>query len=90
MDSCNPPSRFVNEINCDYLDCDNVVVEEVKAHPKYEIDNDVTYRIGDHVIHDTYGEGIVVGIDDRFITIAFAHPDGIKKLIKGHGSYRKV
>ncbi len=90
QDSCNPPSRFVDEISRDYLELDNEIVENKKENPKYTIDTAIDYKIGDRVIHDIHGEGIVVGIEERLITVAFAHPDGIKKLIKGHGSYRKV
>ena len=40
--------------------------------------------------HDKYGEGIIISMDSKILTVAFPHPHGIQKLIKGHISIRKV
>ena len=37
-----------------------------------------------------YGEGVIVGIKDKILTVAFKHPYGVKMLIKGHKKIRKV
>ena len=37
-------------------------------------------------MHDTFGVGVIVGIDKSIVTIAFSHPHGVKKLMKGHKS----
>lgn len=84
--NCNPPSRFIGEINDDYLDKD---VNEIKFDKEEMIDKDATYSVGDHVVHSIYGEGVVVAIGS-VLTIAFSHPYGIKKIMKGHKSIRKV
>lgn len=92
MDNQNPPSRFIDEIDSDYLEPD---FEEKKQSFQFTqkaevlIDKNADYRVGDHIIHDTFGEGIVVGIDKSILTIAFSHPHGIKKLLKGHKSIKK-
>jgi len=39
---------------------------------------------GDKIIHDTMGEGIVVGSDGKTVTIAFGVEHGIKKLMAAH------
>ncbi len=83
----NPPSRFISEISDEYLDKD--VKEEVKFNKEEMIDKTAEYSVGDHVIHDIYGEGVVVGIGS-VLSIAFSHPYGIKKIMKGHKSIRKV
>jgi len=89
MDSANPPSRFIKEINEDYLDIDKI--EDTIIISKDDmIDNSVEYNIGDKVIHTTFGQGVIVGIDKTVLSIAFQHPIGIKKLMKGHKSIRKV
>ena len=54
------------------------------------MDSSVEYNIGDHIVHDTFGTGVVVGVEKSILTIAFPHPTGIKKLLKGHKSIRKV
>ncbi|MFR2585808.1 MAG: ATP-dependent helicase [Bacilli bacterium] len=84
----NMPSRFIGEIDRKYLDTD---VPEEKPHISREemIDKDATYNVGDKVVHDKYGEGIIVGIGS-ILTIAFSHKYGIIKIMKGHKSIRKV
>ncbi len=85
--NCNPPSRFISEIGDEYLEKDK---KEKKQFNKEEmIDKTVEYNVGDHVIHDIYGEGVVVAIGS-VLSIAFSHPYGIVKIMKGHKSIRKV
>ena len=86
--SYNLPSRFLDEIGDEYLEKEE---NEEKVIKKEEmVDSSITYKLGDKVVHDTYKEGVVVGISDDLLTIAFAHGIGIKKMIKGHKSIRKV
>ena len=83
----NLPSRFIGEISDEYLDKDE---EEKPLFNKAEmIDESIDYNLGDKVVHDIYGEGIIVGIGS-ILTIAFSHKYGIKKIMKGHKSIRKV
>ena len=91
MDSMNPASRFLKEIDSELLFSD--VKEDVfvpKIIKKNMIDANADYNIGDKIIHDTFGHGIVVSVDKSVLTIAFPHPTGIKKLMKGHKSIKKV
>lgn len=91
MDSMNPASRFLKEIDSELLFSD--VKEDVfvpKIIKKNMIDTNADYNIGDKIIHDTFGHGIVVSVDKSVLTIAFPHPVGIKKLMKGHKSIKKV
>ena len=84
----NPPSRFISEIDPKYLDIDTP--EEISKFNKDDmIDKNATYSVGDKVIHDKYGEGIIVGIGN-ILTIAFSQKYGIIKIMKGHKSIRKV
>ena len=86
----NPVSRFINEIEEDYLENDNkVVTKEIKKFDN-KLDMDIIYNIGDKVMHDIFGLGVIITIDKSVLTIAFPHPNGIKKLMKGHKSIRKV
>ena len=92
MDNMNPESRFIKEINDEYLDSDvdKLSKKEVIIDMKDNIDDTIKYNLGDKVEHIVFGKGIIVGIDDTILTIAFPHPYGIKKIIKGHKSIRKV
>ncbi len=85
--SINPPSRFIEEINPKYLDSD--VTLEPKFNKEDMIDESITYKTGDKVIHEKYGEGIIISAGD-ILTIAFSQKYGIIKIMKGHKSIRKV
>lgn len=90
MDSYNSPSRFLDEIRQELLETNEIKREPIiKAVKTSEIDANVEYKFGEKIIHDTFGVGIIVGIDKSIISVAFPHPVGIKKLIKGHSTYRK-
>ena len=92
IDNCNPPSRFINEINEEYLENESIINNEVHNNIEFEnvVDQTVEYKIGDKIIHDEFGEGIIVGVEKYIISVAFSYPAGIKKLIKGHRSIKKV
>ena len=90
--SQNRPSRFINEIPDECLNKENVVLEisDKEFTMPIDLNTNVDYNVGDKVVHDTFGEGIIVSIDKSIVTIAFPHPHGIKKIMKGHKSIRKV
>ncbi len=91
MDSMNPVSRFLKEIDNELLISDEKEDTFVpKIIKKNMIDVNADYNIGDKVVHDTFGHGIVVSVDKSILTIAFPHPVGIKKLMKGHKSIKKI
>ena len=91
QDNYNPQSRFISEISDEYLDKE----ENTKKYlnPKIDIDvieiNDEDYNLGDKVIHKEFGEGVIITIDKSILTIAFPHPYGIKKIMKGRDLYGK-
>ena len=76
------------------LDQDGVPCLFDKVEEKFDkasmISDTIDYSVGDKVEHDTYGVGMIVSMDKSIVTIAFPHPIGIKKMIKGHKSIRKV
>ena len=91
IQSSKLPSRFIDEIDEDYIDHvdekekpfssglfdeDIVIKDRKKEKPK-----DTMYRAGDKVIHNMYGEGVVVSNDDGILQIAFSFPYAIKKIL---------
>ncbi len=86
--NANLPSRFIDEIDAKYLDSD-VKEEKPKFDKEAMIDDTITYKPGDKVIHDKYGEGIIIAAGN-ILTIAFSQKYGIIKIMKGHKSIRKV
>lgn len=91
MDSMNPVSRFINEIGSEYLDKGETEQNKnTKTFTKNTIDEKAEYQCGEKVLHNDFGEGVVISIDKSILTVAFPHPYGIKKIMKGHKSIRKV
>ena len=89
LENANPESRFIKEINEDHLNKD-ISNKEIKIFKPKMIDESIDYLMGDKVIHDKYGVGVIVNIENKILTIAFSHSHGIKMIIKGHKSIRKV
>lgn len=92
----NLSSRFMDEIDPDYLEVINnretlfnKVTKIVNKEEMYKKSGD-DYSVGDHVKHTEFGEGIIVKIDGIIAVIAFAHPYGIKKIMKTHKNLSKV
>ena len=87
----NPESRFIKEIDTKLLNTDKIVPLEEKTPSILEnVDPNIEYKIGEHIYFDSFGEGVIVGIKDKVLTVAFKHPHGIKMLMKGHKKIRKV
>ena len=89
-DSMNPPSRFIDEINEDYIESVGVQLEEKKidATKMYKEGANDDINMGDTIEHETLGLGVVVKVDKTLIDVAFK--TGVKKLMKNHKSIRKV
>lgn len=91
IEGCNPPSRFINEINTGYINHINILDKENDMVEKeILIDDSQEYHYGEKVYHDTFGTGVIVEIDRSVLTIAFEYPYGIKKIMKGHKSIRRI
>ena len=104
MRSANPESMFIREISDSYLNKTGIESRprpsftlqeamESKA-PKRQIktvslNSDSCWNSGDKVNHDTFGEGVVVGVKGEVISIAFSAPHGIKKLMGSHPALKK-
>ena len=91
----NLPSRFMDEIDPEYLEVENkhvsIVSRVIPFHKEDKFNQtDVVLEAGDHVRHAEFGEGVVISIDKSIATIAFPHPYGIKKIMKKHKSITKI
>ena len=87
----NKPSRFIDEIDEKYLDIEkNKSFNKIVSKVKKNIDKTVEYEVGERISHTEFGEGIIIGIDKSILTVAFPHPIGIKKLMKGHPNITKL
>ena len=77
------PSRFISEIPDEYLEKDE------NKKQTTSITSDEEYKLGEILEHKIFGQGVVVGIDDKDLTIAFSNKYGIKKIARGHASLRR-
>ena len=90
----NPVSRFMSEINPGLLET-NVKEELPKKEEKIDTtemfrDEEIDYKVGDYVYHETFGTCKVVEVTNTLVSVAFKHPHGIKKLMKNHKKLSKV
>jgi len=91
----NLPSRFMDEIDSEYLDIENNRKSVFKRTTNFVKENmfnkeDANYASGDLINHTEYGQGVIISVDKSIITVAFPHPYGVKKLMKNHKSISKV
>lgn len=49
-----------------------------------------TYRVGDRVVHVTFGKGDVIAVEGDKITVVFPEPYGQKKLMVGFKAFRRL
>lgn len=89
------PSRFLKEMGTDCLKSISSEIEEkrnwVSQKPKVEATiKEEDYHVGEKIIHNVFGAGMIVGIDGNSLKVAFASPTGIKTLLKNHPSYHKM
>ena len=90
----NIPSRFIDEINPDDIE---KMFEEYKPTKEIKLVNkkdnfnneSLEIKVGDHVEHNVYKEGIVVNVDRGVATIAFKSPIGIKKILTTYKGLKK-
>ncbi len=93
-----PESRFVKEMNMDDLEIIGeikrtitpVTINSAKLDVKEEPKVEVSLEKGDKINHKLFGDGVIVSRDGRVITVAFAQPQGIKKLLADHPAIRKI
>ena len=87
-DSFNPPSRFISEIASDYIESNVEEEKKINKDLLYSDENEI-YKSGEIVYHLSFGKGVVIGTDDRFVTIAFDKRFGIKKFLKNYKGLKK-
>ena len=86
------PSRFLKEIPEELIEISKSSIKEEKKIDKTKVfyDEDQEYVVGQVVMHTIYGRGVIVNVDDKFVSIAFNKRYGIRKLMKNHSSIKKV
>ncbi len=90
----NAPSRFITEIKEELLDKSDYINQmEEKNKPfnksAFYSDKSIFYQTGEVVFHSVFGRGVVVNIDNRFVTVAFNNRIGIKKFLSTYQGLKK-
>ena len=91
-ESINQPSRFIEEIDGELVEIAANTIQAETNFKKNEMysQEETNWQIGDAIIHDTYGKGVIVGLDKLLVTVAFNSRIDIKKLMKNHKSIKKL
>ncbi len=95
------PSRFINEfVKSDYIhaivpkkNTSNLTWDrgiDIKLLNNQYHENDVDFMEGEKIIHTTFGEGIIIKINNEIIEVAFKAPYGVKKIMKNHKEIKKL
>ena len=94
QENLNPQSRFITEISDEYLDKEEIKEKNIFGNSKIFNSSNINkyeeYIPGEKIKHDKYGEGVIITVEKTILTIAFAHPYGIVKIMKGHKSIKKI
>ncbi len=64
--------------------------EKIKVEEQYNESTGNDYSIGDIVAHITFGQGVIVDIDNDILSIDFKKPIGNKKIIYNHKSIKRA
>lgn len=64
--------------------------KKVKAPPKMKIFHASSFKDGDKVEHASFGLGVVVGLGEDVVKVAFQMPHGIKILSDKHPALKKI
>ena len=94
QENLNPQSRFITEISDEYLEKEELKEKNIFGKSKIFNNSNINkyeeYVPGEKIKHDKYGEGVIITVEKTILTIAFAHPHGIVKIMKGHKSIKKI
>jgi DNA helicase II / ATP-dependent DNA helicase PcrA len=91
-EALNPPSRFIDEIDKNLLDIQNPQLEEPPKFNKEAFYNKTSddYQAGEVIMHTIYGKGVIINVDDTFITVAFSKNYGMRKILKNYKGIRRI
>jgi DNA helicase-2/ATP-dependent DNA helicase PcrA len=84
-------SRFIKEIDKDLINITNETSRKEETHSSFvknmyrdDASNDSEFKAGDKVVHNVFGEGVIINIKGSIATIAFNHKIGIKQIAVNH------
>lgn len=103
--SVNRKSRFIDEISSSNLEYDKINFQKLNNSsdswfdasltPKVDLSEQyntevINYKIGDQIVHTTFGMGHVIAINNNELTILFKAPYNKKILLANHKSIKRL
>jgi DNA helicase-2/ATP-dependent DNA helicase PcrA len=88
-------SRFIKEIDKSLMNVTNETqtkenVTHERIIPNMYNDSNALFKAGDKVIHNVFGEGVIISVNGQIGTIAFNHKVGIKQIAINHKYLSKI
>jgi len=92
-------SRFISEVDDEYISHqgrsqryrqDNYISKPLQKMNISTEDNETDWKVGDLLIHEVFGKGVVLKTGGGQLQIAFPVPYGIKTLLAAHPSLKKL
>ena len=89
--SFNMPSRFIDELPAELTDAEEAPPSDVWERGDAEpASAPLPYRVGDDVVHATFGEGVVTAIQQSgVVTVHFAAEGGERQLMADYAPLRR-
>ena len=87
------PSRFISEIDNNLIEKEDKTIKEgTKVFNRDTIysKEGINYKHGEIVYHMSFGKGVVVDSDEKFVTVAFDKRFGIKKFLSNYQGLRRM
>lgn len=81
------PSRFLKELGIDYRRFTSEFIAPLDFSENYE---DKALIEGDKVLHEKFGEGVILNVSGEVATINFQKPYGQKMMMKNHKSLKRI
>lgn len=92
-------SRFITEISDEYISHEGrkdtyqhetYLPKKKVVKSTFDQDEPCDLRVGELVIHDVFGKGVVIKVEGSLAQIAFSMPYGIKTLMANHPAIKKL
>ncbi len=98
LDRLKQASRFFKELPAKYIekfgeakkvDTPQVKMKLFDMKTNNKLNRSKKWRKGDLVVHDVFGEGVVLKVEEGILKIAFNQKYGVRKIMATHGSLHR-
>ena len=87
--SYNMPSRFIDEVPVDLTDAEEAVDQATWGQAPV-VEAPIPFHVGDDVVHGSFGEGVVTGVEaGGVVTVRFAEDGSERKLMADYAPLRR-